>query len=434
MNVLLIPVGSHGDVHPIVGIGRALHGRGHRVTVMTNGHFEPLVRRCGLEFIELGTDEEYQAIMADPRLWDPMWGWKVVFEQGTLPSVRPMFDAVAEYFRSVGGDAIAVGASLALGARVAQEALGVPLATVHLQPSIFRSVYETPRLPGAPMAMVARLPAWAKRQVFRFADWKVVDPVIAPPLNAFRAEHGLAPASRIADSYWHSPELVIGLWPAWFAAPQPDWPPQARLTGFPLFDERGLEPLPAGLKAFLSEGEPPVAFTPGSAMRHGQGFFEASADACRRLGRRGVLLTRHREQIPPALPPGVIHVDFAPFSELLPRCAALVHHGGIGTMAQAMAAGVPQLIMPLSHDQPDNADRVRRLGIGAGISPKAYNGPRVARELEMLINSPRVQESCRVVKARFAGIDPLGQTCELLEDFARRRGVAPTRVPVVHAG
>ena len=80
-------------------------------------------------------------------------------------------------------------------------------------------------------------------------------------------------------------------------------------------------------------------------------------------GRRGLLLSRHREHIPRTLPSDVRHVEYAPFSELLPRCAALVHHGGIGTSAQALAAGVPQLIMPMGHDQPDNSRACsRRIG------------------------------------------------------------------------
>ena len=88
---------------------------------------------------------------------------------------------------------------------------------------------------------------------------------IAPALNAYRAELGLAPVSRIFRSWIHSPQRVIGLFPEWFFPPQPDWPAQIRLTGFPLFDEAGLHPLDPGLDAFLAAGDPPIAFTPGSA-------------------------------------------------------------------------------------------------------------------------------------------------------------------------
>jgi UDP:flavonoid glycosyltransferase YjiC (YdhE family) len=190
-----------------------------------------------------------------------------------------------------------------------------------------------------------------------------------------------------------------------------------RLTGFPLYDESGLEPLAGSVEQFLRAGEPPIAFTPGSAMWVGRPFFEASAEACRRIGRRGILLSRHRDHIPPNLPPGVIHVDYAPFSELLPRCAALVHHGGIGTSSQALAAGVRQIVMPMAHDQYDNANRLKRLGVARVIPAKHYHGPGVAKELAALLNSPEIASSCRAVAARFEGTKPLQETCDLIEQL-----------------
>jgi UDP:flavonoid glycosyltransferase YjiC (YdhE family) len=145
------------------------------------------------------------------------------------------------------------------------------------------------------------------------------------------------------------------------------------------------------------------------------------------LKRRGLLLTRHTDHLPPDLPPGVIHVPYAPFSELLPRCAALVHHGGIGTMSQALAAGVPQIIQPMSHDQPDNAERVTRLGVGAELPVKKFRGPRVAETLRTLIESPDVAAKCKVVAERFVNARPIEQTCDLIEGLAvaDRPGIAP---------
>src|SRR5262249_29005603 len=160
------------------------------------------------------------------------------------------------------------------------------------------------------------------------------------------AELGLAPVRDVFRGWLHSPQLVLGLFPKWFGSIQPDWPRHTELVGFPLYDERDATPLPAELDAFLAAGPPPVAFTPGSANLHGRPFFEAASAACTRLGRRGLLLTRHPEQLPERLPEGVRHVAYAPFGLLLPKVGALVHHGGIGTSAQGMAAGVPQLVMP----------------------------------------------------------------------------------------
>jgi UDP:flavonoid glycosyltransferase YjiC (YdhE family) len=188
-----------------------------------------------------------------------------------------------------------------------------------------------------------------------------------------------------------------------------------RLTGFPLYDERGVTAPPSGLDAFLDACDPPLVFTPGSAMRHGEPFFAAAVDACERLNRRGVLLTRYPEQLPRRLPPSVTHFGFVPLSQILPRAAALIHHGGIGTTAQGLANGVPQLIMPLSHDQPDNAARVQRLGVGDSLKLKRFTGPNVDRKLRPLLESEAVRRSCRDVTSRFVGVDAIAQTCDLLE-------------------
>ena len=187
------------------------------------------------------------------------------------------------------------------------------------------------------------------------------------------------------------------------------------LTGFPLFDEPDLSPISDELEAFLQSGEPPIAFTPGSAMWQGRTFFETSAAACTKLNRRGLLLTRHTDHLPKTLPPGVIHVHYAPFSTLLPRCCAFVHHTGIGTSAQAMASGIPQLCTPFTHDQPDNTARLVHLGVAKTLSPSQYTPDRAARVLRELIESPRIKNNCRQIAARFVGVDALGKTCELIE-------------------
>ncbi|MCA9270847.1 MAG: glycosyltransferase, partial [Planctomycetales bacterium] len=207
----------------------------------------------------------------------------------------------------------------------------------------------------------------------------------------------------------------IGAFPDWYAPPQPDWPASSELTSFPLWDERGVTESPAEVNEFLAAGDPPIAFTPGSAMLQGEKFFAAAADACRRLGRRGMLLSRHAQQIPARLPDGVRHFAYAPFSEILPRCAALVHHGGIGTLSQALAAGVPQLVMPMAHDQPDNAARVRRLGVGSVLWPSQFRGPRVAAALAALLASAEVKANCDACAEHLADVDGLGLIADALE-------------------
>src|SRR4051794_15224359 len=131
LHLALVTVGSHGDVHPFVGLGLRLRDRGHRVSVVTNEHFEPLVRGAGLEFLSIATDAEYRQIANDPDLWN---GRKAFF--AIVRNIGPLIERVyrrLEALHAAEGDRlVAVASSLAMGARIAQEKLGIPLATVHL--------------------------------------------------------------------------------------------------------------------------------------------------------------------------------------------------------------------------------------------------------------------------------------------------------------
>jgi UDP:flavonoid glycosyltransferase YjiC (YdhE family) len=278
-------------------------------------------------------------------------------------------------------------------------------------------------LPGVPT------PDWApriwKRLVYFLSDALVLDRAAAQAVNAMRAEVGLPPARSVLGSWWLSPQRVIGLFPAWFGEPQPDWPAQVRLTGFPLYDGLGAEPPPAGLDEFLEDGAPPVVFTPGTMMRHPRRFFEEAVDACGRLGRRGLLLSRYRNQLPPRLPRSVRHFDYAPLSQVLPLSAALVSHGGIGTISQALAAGVPQLVMPLSFDQFDNAARLERLGVAATLPPRAFRGRAVAHEVLRLLTSPAVARACKAAAARLHKDKWEDETCRAVEELAGMDSAPP---------
>jgi UDP:flavonoid glycosyltransferase YjiC (YdhE family) len=153
------------------------------------------------------------------------------------------------------------------------------------------------------------------------------------------------------------------MFPEWFGPRQIDWPEQTEFAGFPLWDEKGYTAVAPELEDFLRAGEPPIVFTPGTAHTHADRFWKAAIDACQQLGRRGMLLTRHAEQIPSRLPEGVRHFDFAPFSQVLPHSAAIVHHGGIGTMSQGLAAGIPQVWLVAKVMQQSMLTRVAEMKI-----------------------------------------------------------------------
>src|SRR5688572_21832739 len=240
MHALVIAIGSHGDVHPMIGIARALRGRGHRVTFIASGYFEELVRGEGFDdFLAIGTAEEFRAQLDNPDLWHPMRAFKAVFLDNVYPATRAMFDAVVE--RNVPGETVVVAHTLAIGARLAQEKHGIPTVTVHLAPSVFRTVYDLPRLPGSPFR--SWMPLAVKRLFWKVADAVFIEPALAAPMNEIRAGVGLGPIRGVIDQWWHSPLLTIGTFPSWFGGVQPDWPTSVRLTTFPLYDERGVTPI-----------------------------------------------------------------------------------------------------------------------------------------------------------------------------------------------
>jgi rhamnosyltransferase subunit B len=413
MTILLLTIGSHGDVHPFIGLGIALKHRGHRVRVIVNPHFADLVLKAGLELIPLGVAEDFESLLKDPDLWHRRKSFQTVMNT-VIDGLRPVYETLLQNYTK--GETIIAASSLALGARVAQDQFNLPMATIHLAPAIFRSTIAPPKLPG--LYTPDWMPQSIKKLIFAAGDRLVIDRAICPRLNKFRAEFGLPPVRGILKDWWNSPQRVIGLFPDWFAPMQPDWPPQTRLTGFPLFDEQNIRPLPAELADFLAAGTPPIIFSPGSAMHHADDFFRASVAACTKLNRRAILLSGHAGHIPPNLPPTIRYFSYAPFSQVLPKAAAFVHHGGIGTSAQALAAGVPQIVHPFAYDQLDNADRLRRLGVAKVIHPKSYRTTHVAQTLKDLLTDPALPARCAQIARKFAGVDPVAQTCQLIESLA----------------
>jgi hypothetical protein len=174
--------------------------------------------------VPLGTVEEFEATLNHPDL-NARRGVLLCRSLGDHPGLRPVYEFIRE--RYVPGNTVIAAATLALGARIAQEKLGVPVASVHLQPVMFRSVHQPPIL--GKLVIPDWFPHWLKRSLFWLADTAFIDPALAKGVNGFRAELGLPPARRFLGDWLHSPQRVLGLFPDWYAPPQPDWPPQVRL-------------------------------------------------------------------------------------------------------------------------------------------------------------------------------------------------------------
>ena len=133
-----------------------------------------------------------------------------------------------------------------------------------------------------------------------------------------------------------------------------------------------------------------------------------------------MLVTSWPDQLPPNLPPNVQAFPYLPFSRILPRCAALVHPGGIGTLAQAIRAGIPQLVVPHGNDQPDNALRLQRMQLGLSIYSERYKAQRVAHALRTLVDSPEIKDRCRAFALRIQSEAAVQIACEAVEQLGAR--------------
>jgi len=419
MHCLMTALGSYGDVLPIVGLASAMIARGHQATIISNPRFQSIIEETGAGFVPIGTEEEYDEFTLHPDSWHPIRGPILAIGKFVCEHLHELYELIDENQRP--GGTILVAHGLDMASRVHQDKHGTPVASVHLAPLALRSFYESPQIFG--MWMHSYLPRWFRRAQYWVAD-QILDRLLAPELDSLRRGLGLEPVRGVMRDWYFSPQLVLGLFPDWFAQPQPDWPPNTVQTGFPLWDQSATIELSEDIEEFLDEGDPPVVFTPGSAMAQGPWFFEAAVDACRRLGRRSIFATKYPEQLPKEMPSTVRHVEFVPFSKLLPRAAALVHHGGIGTCAQGLAAGLPQLVMPMAYDQLDNAARLKRLGVAASISRKKFRGPAVARALEGLLSRESVSAAGRRCAERMDPAESLKASCDALE----RLKTTPTAV------
>jgi len=413
MRILIYAMGSAGDVHPFVGVGKAMQARGHEVIVATSAFFESVVTRAGLGFRAMGTVEDFERIQGNPHLWHPTKALPSIIRHAVNPSYEPILEVAREL--NLPGKTIILASSLAWATMSVRELLGIPVVSIHLAPSLFVSVHRQPVMHGAPVPQGA--PLWMKKIQWSIAE-KVVDFHVLPELNRFRHRHGLAPTRGVLHG-WHSPDRVIALFPEWYAAPQPDWPEQVIQTGFPLFDESGQREVPRELEDFLNDGEPPVVFTPGSAMDRGHEFFDEAVKALKLLGKRGILISRFDDTVPANLPKGVRHFSYVPFSQVLPRASAMVYHGGIGTCAQTLRAGIPQLLMPMAHDQLDNLSRIHDLGAGDGLHPRQFKAKRIASTLDRLIHDPALKSRAEDISKRFDPAGWMAGTCDLIEAVKR---------------
>jgi rhamnosyltransferase subunit B len=423
-HVLVVALGTAGDLYPFLRVARELIARGRRVTLLAPVVHEAAALGAGVPFHGLGTEEQYRAALDHPDVWHPRKGFRVLWE-----GMRGNEDALPAIVASLPRDEplAMLAHPLALpGAALARTRRpDLRIVAAWLAPANLRTVHDP--MTFGPLPMPRQVPQAWRHWLWRRVDAALIDPVAVPDINAIHARYGLPPVSHFIDHLQSIADANLTLFPPWFAPTPPDWPRPFTEGVFPLYDpHRDAAPSQA-LERFLRAGDAPVVLTPGSGNRQARRWLERALEGTRRLGRRAVILTPHREQVPEPLPADVLWLPYVPLAALLPRAAALVHHGGIGTTAEALRAGVPQVIVPLAYDQFDNAARVAALHAGArqsggtaGARPSA-----LARTLRRLLDSADVRAGCARAAALATGdgARDLGAEVErVLDDRSATRG------------
>ncbi|MCB9840422.1 MAG: glycosyltransferase family 1 protein [Phycisphaeraceae bacterium] len=417
MRILIVTAGSHGDVHPFLGIGRAIQSLGHDAIVMTNPYFEPDVRGAGLEFRPHGEHIDLPSFIREHNLMHPVLGPLNVFRWlfKAAPGLIEEFDAAVTDLRP---DAV-LHHSICFGTRWICQKRGVAHAAAGLQPSIWFSAHDpVPAMqmePGEGPARVARRLGRALGPIGgMFSAW---------PMNRLRVRCGFPKVPRALMSEFRGGDVALGLWSPEFRAPMPDDPAGSRITGFPFYDAAPMRACPPEVERFLDEGEArgdrPIVFALGTTAIHVAGeFYRHAAESCRLLGRRGLLLVGRSENVPARLPAGVIAAEYAPFSAVLPRAACSVVHGGIGSTAQALAAGRATLVAPVSHDQFNNGVRVERLGVGLTLGRRRLTVERLVQAIRACVEDAAIAARSAELGARLRGESGSSNAAEIVVGLA----------------
>jgi rhamnosyltransferase subunit B len=418
--IVLTTFGSFGDIHPYIAIGLELKARGHEAIIATSPSYREKIEATGLGFHPIRPDllppeENLELVL---KVMDVRKGGEYIIKELFSPSVRESYEDLQAATRDAH---LLVTHMLAFAGPVLAEKTGLPWISTVLAPTSFFSAYDPIVPPQAPgLGKLLRLNPLLARAFIQLAK-RMIDKWVEP-VYRLRSKLGLARGGHPVFEGQHSPSLVLALFSKAFGERQPDWPPQTIVTGFPFYDRKDETNISPDLEKFLDDGPPPIVFTLGStAIYVAEDFYHESIKAARLLNRRAVLLVGDERNLPKEpLPAGIVAFDYAPYGQILPRAAAVVHQGGVGTTGQTLRAGVPALVVPFNHDQPDNAFRISRLGTGRTISRRKYKAATAARELDRLLTNKTYAERAAQIGRLVQDEDGARRAADEIEKLLKR--------------
>jgi UDP:flavonoid glycosyltransferase YjiC (YdhE family) len=427
--MVITTFGSFGDLNPYLGLALGLKARGHDPVIATAEFYRPFVEAEGVGFRPVRPDLDSHETEAVRRIKYPRRTPAYLMKEILFPRLQESYEDLSEATR--GADVILTHPLTFAGPLVAEK-VSLPWVSTVLAPISFFSGHDFPALPIFPrLAVVLRrlgpgagraLAGLAKRATRHWPE----------PVRRLRAEVGVSPGKHPIHEGQFSPELVLAMFSRVLAKPQPDWPPNTRITGQVFYDGSGRDGLSPDLERFLASGPAPVVFSLGTSVvgkgPQADSFYRESLKAAQILKLRSLFLVGKdpKSRLPVPLPEGVAAVDQAPFSMLFPRAAAVVHQGGIGTIGHVLRSGRPQLVVPFAVDQPDNAQRVQRLGSAEVLYPRRYTARRAAKSLGDLLGESEYARRAGEVAGLVRSEDGVGDACDAIEDLlaSSRRGRA----------
>jgi UDP:flavonoid glycosyltransferase YjiC (YdhE family) len=411
LKVVLATYGTHGDLHPFIAVGLGLRDHGFDPVIASHEQFRHNVQAAGLAFqplrpslegiesdLNMSRPEMLRAARAHPQ---------IIMTKFFLPYLRQSYEDAFAVMRDA---RVVFTNSVAYGPKLAAEKLQLPHVSVILQPYTLLSAYDPPLLSN-----YERLSRWvysggphsarAFLQLVRFTSrmW-------ARPIDQFRRQIGLPRIS--AHPFFEgqfSGARALGLYSRVLGDLQPDFPPGFVIGGFAFYDgDAAAGSLSSKLYDFLERGPPPLVFTLGtSAVHDSSRFVQVAREAVRQLGARAIMVLDEPSGHGPEHPAvgDVMITGYVPYSRLFPRAKVIIHHGGIGTTAQALRSGRPQLVTPYFVDQPDNAARLERLGLARVIPHDRWTATRVIHGLKALAEDLKVEGRALAVASDIARED-----------------------------
>jgi rhamnosyltransferase subunit B len=422
VRIVLSNIGTLGDINPLIALALELKRRGHVPVMALPEVYRPRIEPLGLAFHIVRPDIDPKNSVLAEMVYDVKYGTEHGLRDFLFPSLRDTYnDLLAAATQPERADLLLLG-ELNYAGPIVAEVTGIPWASYVLAPLSFFSAFDPPVLPPYPRLSRADKVAGMGRVIKRLARFTTRK--WPEPIYELRRELGLKRGPNPLFDAKHSPNLVLALFSRVLGVEQKDWPANTLITGFCFYDaDAGNVALPPHLEKFVKHGTQPIVFTLGSAAVLAAGdFYEVSAKVAERLGRRAVLLIGSDPQNKPKhkLPHSICVAEYAPYSALFSRSALVVQQGGVGTTAQCLRAGKPMLIMPYSHDQPDNARRMRRLKVSRTIQKKDYHPARVAKKLAAMLENPRFAQRAQAVAKQICHEDGVKTACDALEALHRR--------------